>query len=284
MPDDLPGEIKNTPAKDDNAAPSTAPEAKAPLEGELVPKSEADASAAEKPSTPPKGKTAQERINQLTRKGHERDQENARLLAENEELKTQKSPAKTPEVSPAPKEDDFDTLGEFEAAKAEHIAKTASDMAYERISKEKQEETDTTLKNERKTSLKAKKKVFDAAVESKRDGFENFEEVAYGHDFMDTDLVEQILDMEKGPEIAYHLGSNLDIAKDMIALSPVQRARELTKLEFSLETLKPKLVSDAPDPITPLGNSETVEKDPDKMSADEWRDWRNNDIRTRAAK
>jgi len=137
---------------------------------------------------------------------------------------------------------------------------------------------ETATQNQRQEDVKTKKVAFEANLEGKRANFEDFEDVAYGHNFMDLDLAEQIFDMEKGPEVAYHLGAHLDEAERIFALSPVQRARELTKLEFQVEALKPKMVSGAPDPISPLGNSETVQTDPDKMTADEWRIWRNKQV------
>ena len=123
-----------------------------------------------------------------------------------------------------------------------------------------------------------KKAKFESDVDAKRGNFENFDEVAYGHQFMDVDMAAQIFEAEKGPEVAYYLGSHLDQAERIFRLDPVQRARELTKLEFTVSSVTPKRVSGAPDPITPLGGKESVEIDPDRMSPEQWRDWRNKQI------
>ena len=95
---------------------------------------------------------------------------------------------------------------------------------------------------------------------------------------MSMDMAERLMDMDKGPEVAYHLGSHLDEAERIFALDPINQAIELTKLEYKVEALAPKKVSDAPDPITPIGNAETVNKSEDDMTDDEWLTWRNNQV------
>lgn len=260
MSEDLNAEIENNAGQDVIAESSTAPEV-----------------AAETPEEPKKANKVQERINQLTRKNYEERQRVAELEARLSELEANKPQPKAPEIT-APKEDQYENYEDYQAAQAKFVADTAANAAYDRITAENQAKTEEQKRLEREQVLQSKKKAFNDNVESKRANFENFEDVAYGHQFMDIDLAEQIFDMEKGPEVAYHLGSHLDEAERIFALPPVQRARELTKLEFQVEALNPKKVSDAPDPITPLGSHETVERDPDKMTADEWQQWRHEQV------
>ncbi len=268
--EDLPAEIDTTASHDDKAASSTAPEAEVNTE----------ASATETQDQSKKtANPVQPRINQLTRKVHDTNQENEALRAKLAEFEQ----AKPLEVKVAPNEDDFETSQEFHTANAQYYAEVSGDAADARVSASDSANKAATAKTQRQTELETKKVAFEKNLDSKRDHFEDFEDVAYGHQFMDLDLAEQLFDMSKdpegkGPEVAYHLGSNLDEAQRIFALSPVQRARELTKLEFQVEALAPKKVSDAPDPINPLGNSETVQTDPDQMNADEWRVWRNKQV------
>jgi len=276
MSENLPGEIQNTPSHDDKAAPSTAPGAEA--------QQQAEASATETQDQSKKtANPVQPRINQLTRKVHDTNQENEALRARIAEFEQAKPAEVKTEVKVAPSEDDFETLQEYHTANAQYYAEVSGNAADARVSASDNANKAAAAKTQRQTELETKKAAFEKNLDSKRANFENFDEVAYGHDFMDLDLAEQLFDMAKdpkgkGPEVAFHLGSNLDEAQRIFALPPVQRARELTKLEFQVEALKPKLVSDAPDPIKPLGGSETVQTDPDKMTADEWRIWRNKQI------
>ena len=274
MPEDLTGEIQNTPSHDVNADSSPAPEVTET--GNPV----TETSATETPDEPKKVNKVQARINQLTREKHEERQKNADL--EKRLAALESKPAETKETPlVAPKEDDFTDLSDFETARSQHIADTAAQTAYDRLKAENNSRDDQARQTTRQQELQTKQAAFNKSLDEKREHFENFEEVAYGHAFMDTDLAEQIFDTEKGPELAYHLGSHLDVAEKIFSLPPVQRARELTKLEFSLEALKPKVVSDAPDPITPLGGSDKVNKSQEEMTDAEWLSWRNNDINAR---
>jgi hypothetical protein len=270
MSNDPSGEVE-TPSHDVNAAPSTAPEA------EVKPQGQAEVSATETPEEPKPVNKVQQRINQLTREKYEQRQENADLKARLDKLEQVKPEVPT-EARVAPNEDDFDSLTEYHQANAKYYADVSGDAAQAKVTAADSANKETAAQDARQEAVKTKKTAFEANLDGKRGNFEDFEDVAYGHNFMDLDLAEQIFEMEKGPEVAYHLGSHLDEAERIFALSPVQRARELTKLEFQVEALKPKKVSDAPDPINPLGNSETVQTDPDKMTADEWRVWRNKQV------
>ena len=264
MSEDLTGEIKNTPSLDVNAEPSTAPEVEATQE--------AEASATETPDEPKKANKVQERINKLTREKHEQRQENADLKKRLEALESK--PAEVKDELVAPKEDSFDNYSDYERANTDYIANKAANAAVKSVEAANSNRDAQAKESARQAGINSKKSEFFQKVDSKRELFLDFDEVAYGHDFMDDDMSEQIMDADNSPELAYHLGSHLDIAEKIFKLPPVQRARELTKLELSLEPLASKKVSDAPNPITPLGSSEAVQSDPDKMTADQWREWR----------
>lgn len=272
MSEDLNGEIEKTPSHDENADSSTAPVVEAKPEGG------AETSATET-TEPPKKNRFQERINQLTQERFKERQENADLKARLDKLE-QVKPEVTTEPRVAPNEDDFDSLTEYHTANAKYYADVSGDAAQAKVTAADSATKEQTAQTQRDDEVQTKKAAFDKNLESNRANFADFEDVAYGHQFMDLDLAVQIFDLskEKQLEVAYHLGSHLDEAERIFSLTPVQRARELTKLEFQVEALKPKKVSDAPDPINPLGNSETVQTDPDKMTADEWRVWRNKQV------
>ena len=231
---------------------------------------------------PKKVNKVQERINQLTREKYEARQETAALEARIKQLETSTPAIKEPEVV-APKEDDFEDYSKYQQANAKFVAETASNAAYDRITAENQVRDQASKETARQTELQTKKAGFDANLAEKKGNFEDFEDVAYGHQFMSVDMAERLFDMDKGPEVAYHLGSNLDVAEKIFSLPPIQQAIELTKIEFQVEALKPKLVSGAPDPITPLGSSEQVTKSEDEMSDAEWLEARYAQINARNA-
>ena len=278
MLEDQSEEIENTSSQDEIAESSTVTETEG---NELV----TEGSAAETPEVKKPNKV-QERINQLTREKHEErqkaEEERGKRAELEQRLEALESNSKAQTKQAAPNEDDFDSYSEFETAKTAYIAEVATNAAFERLAQEQNSKSTKEQATARQLELESKKAAFDKNVDSKRGNFEDFDEVALGHTFMDVDLAEQIFEMEKGPEVAYHLGANLDVAERIFSMKAVQRARELTRLEFTLEGLKPKKVSGAPDPITPIsGSDQSGSKDPSKMTDAEWLKWRNNQINSR---
>lgn len=260
---------EQTESHDENVVSSATTEAEA---------IQADASVAEKPEEPKKHDGFQKRIDQLTRKNYEAKQETADLKARLTALETKPVETKQPEIV-APKEDDFDDPSAFSTANANFIADKAAKAAYERLSAENEVKDNAARLKERQQELGVKQKTFNVNLESKRSNFEDYEAVAFGHPFMDGDLAELIIDIgDKAVEVGYHLGSNLEEAERIFKLSPTHRARELTRLEFKTEAVKANKVSGAPDPIIPLGNSESVQIDPDEMSTDAWLAYRNKQV------
>lgn len=87
------------------------------------------------------------------------------------------------------------------------------------------------------------------------------------------DLAMTIMDMERGPEVAYHLATNTDKLSDIARLPPMQRAIELGKLEATLPSApKPKRISQAAEPIKTLsGNGAKLEPNPENMTYQEYR-------------
>ena len=55
-------------------------------------------------------------------------------------------------------------------------------------------------------------------------------------------------------------------------MNPVQRAREIGRIEATLAAPKPQ--SRAPDPISPVKSTVPVSKDPARMTAAEYDAWR----------
>lgn len=222
---------------------------------------------------PKKVNKVQARINQLTREKHELRQQLSSQEQRLQALETR--PTEQPKPTIAPNENDFDTDTAYKEASSKYITETATEAAYQRFTSENKASEEAQSQATENAQWQIKQKAFFENVESKSENFEDFDNVAYGHQFMDAGIATELFEMDKGPEVAYHLGSNLEIAEKIFALNPVQRARELTKLEFQLEALNPKKVSTAPDAIKPLGNNSTpAETDPEKMNADDWQAWR----------
>lgn len=91
-------------------------------------------------------------------------------------------------------------------------------------------------------------------------------------------VLESILDSDVGPQLAYHLAKNPDVAERLNAMTPVQAAREIGRLEASMtappasaSATTPKRTTQAPAPITPVrGQGGQFTKPAEAMSDAEW--------------
>jgi len=108
----------------------------------------------------------------------------------------------------------------------------------------------------------------------------DFQQVVFENRYLPiTEQMKEVIETsEKGPDLAYHLGSNPQEAARIANLSPVMAAMELGKIEATLSIPKGKPVSDAPPPITPVGGGESSVKDPSRMSIEEFMAWRNSNL------
>ncbi|KKN66545.1 hypothetical protein LCGC14_0470790 [marine sediment metagenome] len=174
--------------------------------------------------------------------------------------------AKKVQVRSAPTEvpsaDQFDTPEEHTEAVVEH---KADKLVQEREAQTQQAEIDEAY-NEREEVIREK--------------YDDFEQVAYNPKLPVTEAMAQTIRFsEIGPEIAYHLGTNLKEAARISRLPPLSQAREIGKIEAALVADPPqKRTTSAPPPIAPVkpGSSSTPVYDTtdprsiDSMSTSEW--------------
>lgn len=79
---------------------------------------------------------------------------------------------------------------------------------------------------------------------------------------------------DQGADLAYHLGQNPELARQISQLHPVEAARMLGRLEATLSAPKPRTFTNAPDPVNPVRGNATAQKDPTTMTAKEFAEWR----------
>lgn len=222
-------------------------------------------------SEPVKGKSAKKRIGQLTKEVYELQ----------EKLKQYEQP-EAPKLDDEPKEDDFEDYDAYQKAHTAWIVKKT--ITDERFA-EQEKVRIQSLERQRQVRSEA----FDNRAAIYKEEVPDFDEVAKSPEMVEfyskyaRHLAEAVESSEKGPEIAYYLGNNPDVAIDLAKLSPIQTAIEIGKLETKLSvTPKPKAVSKAPEPITPVGGSDSVmDKDPAEMTQEEFIKWRRGFISQR---
>jgi hypothetical protein len=174
----------------------------------------------------------------------------------------------------APKQDDFDDYNDYVKAEAAHQATHAVKAAraeWDRDAKNKGEEE---AQEERQAGLKTK-------MDEGYGKYEDFADVTFDQTatHITPMIVDILADCDNPADVAYHLAKNRIDGVRIARLTPTMAAREMLKLDQSFnEGGKPpppeKKSTSAPPPIKPVGSSNTVKKDVEKMTQAEFNEHR----------
>lgn len=226
----------------------------------------------------------QARIDKLTWEKNQREREAEYWRQRAMETAKPAEPPKPPEPPP--------TMPTLESVGYDEAKYQAALVEFARA--EARRETEAILtRREQEAQQRAKEQSFRQREANVRAKYDDYESVAYYAPLSDT-VVEMVKESEEGPELAYYLGKNPEIAKTISQLPERAAARELGRIEQKLamqrETAakpvaapKPQ-VSEAPPPPPKI---EAVEPDTrksiydDSMSVDEWMALRNKQVRKR---
>lgn len=208
---------------------------------------------------PPKPKkTAQERINEVTRLRREAEREaeywKNKALEKDEPKPIPTQPTGRPTI------DQYETTEQYE------------DALFEWRDSVKQAEINAT--NQEKEEAE-QLRVFNQRAAELRKNYADFDEVIESEVFT-PNMRLAILNSDKGPQLAYHLGlpENRDLAEKIRDLPTHMQSYEIGKLDSRLSIAKKtKTVTNAPNPIKPVGISGGGEEDPSKMTTAEWMAW-----------
>lgn len=233
---------------------------------------EQDAEKAPQPRKP----GIQRRLDELTanwreeqRRARQLEEQNAELLRR--VLQSDKAPEPKAPTQPVtePKLDQFQTYDEYVGALADY-------KAEQRIQ---------AWQNEQRAQQEAQQRAnvqseFQRRAAEFRAEASDFDMVAFNPSLPVSDaMAEAINASDMGPQVLYYLGKNPNEAARIAALPAIQAARELGRLETRISLPQPKTVTSAPKPVTPLdggGSSRAI--DPDKMTTEEWKAWRNQSL------
>lgn len=225
----------------------------APSEGESEDKSEL-----------PKG--IQKRFAKLTKQKHEQQ-------AEIEALRTQlEESRKVLETFKTRGKDEFNSEAEW----IDHI----TEQKLQKYQAEQQiRQTEDRIQS---VSSESAAKVWSERVQSYAEELPDFAEVVGGVDIpMSQETLQEIIESDMGPKLAYHLAQNPDEAAYLDSLNAQGRTRFLTRLEIRLEDAKlasPKapITKATPTPQTHGRPGNPVS--PENMSMSDWMKWRNKQI------
>ncbi len=109
-----------------------------------------------------------------------------------------------------------------------------------------------------------------AAREEAKTRYADYEKVALSGWEPSQAMVDLIITSDVGADVAYHLGQNRALAAQIAAMSQVEAARAIGRIEATLQVPKPRTETQAPAPISPVRGGASASLNPDKMSMEEW--------------
>ena len=244
-----------------------------------------DESSAEQPKEEKPEPTEADRIREAMQKRIDRKTAVTKALEKKiAELQSKVAEIPQQEVDNSPKEEDFETFEEYDKARVEYLA---DKKAEERFNEKKQKE----LAQKSYELRQAKAKEFNDKIESFRAEVPDYDEKAAAFMELTADYRSRmgeanptlqsignvILELENAPAVIHQLGANPDLMDDLASMNPVQAGIELVRLHESYSRPEKKQIT--PEPIKPLKATGKGNKDPRKMSDEEYIRWRNKQKR-----
>lgn len=216
------------------AAPAPSPSAEAPAPAEQGGES-TEAAAATSQERDEQGRfrnPVQPRIDELTRKSRENERE--AQYWKNIALANQ---APAPAAPKKPEPADFADYGEYVEALADFKAEEKVTKALEKHAERQAQQTQAT---QRATTWEGRQAQTRAAIKDYDAVLANSDVPIAAH------VGEALLESEHGPALAYHLAKNPSVADKLNAMSPMNAAREIGRIEATLG--QPSESTNAPAP------------------------------------
>jgi hypothetical protein len=172
-----------------------------------------------------------------------------------------------------PTDAEFPDPIDFAAAQAVwRMSQAQSEQMAEQIGSEVQEARSQAeqIEAQRKQAVNV---AWRESVEEAKSRYADFEAVAY-HAPISDGVAAMIAESDVGPDVAYYLGKNPAIAKQISEAHPLEAARALGRIEATVTQSRAKPATSAPPPITPIKGGSVATKDPAKMSFAEFKAYR----------
>lgn len=212
-----------------------------------------------------------------------RERRKAREAAEREERQQLERKVETLEAQLAeyevadapPKESDYKSFDDYEAAKLEYYSGRAFDKRERgRLEREhKEAEAQQAALDQRREAQRVESWQEQSAEARTR--YADFDKVVGDPNLPITDaMVDVFTSSENGADIAYHLGKNPVLTAQIAQMPPLEQAMQLGIIQAQLQRPQPNKISNAPEPPSPVTGRATATKDPGKMTPSQYREWR----------
>lgn len=215
----------------------------------------------------------QERVNEITRARREAERRADALERELASIRQQHPAQHQPQsTDKAPSLADFNyDMDAWSSATQEYLLTQAESRVEQRLAGKTQQERQRSIQD----GFEAKAAKY--AVDHPDFG-QAVEDLGRTIRFA-PEVVEAIGVSEHGPAVVHYLAQHLDEADRIARLPAHLAALHLGRIEAQVSTAKPKPVTKAPDPAPTLGGGSAANKDPDRMTSDEWLAWRNKQLK-----
>lgn len=230
----------------------------------------ADDTGAEKP----KGRF-QKRIDRLTKQKAEAERraEEAERKLQSQSSGDAQSEGEAPTQEPDPSEfdsyDDYlDALAAWKGSQSQNAEQSSDEPNEQQGGESSEDQPDQEV-------IEAMEDMEESFSEARKQ-HDDFDEVMQQEDLAVTrDMVIALADADDPGAVVYWLGKHKDEAARIAGLSPIQQARELGKLETTLDKKPAKRTTNAPEPIQPVKGSSAQQKDEADMDFTEFEQARN---------
>jgi hypothetical protein len=167
-----------------------------------------------------------------------------------------------------PDPDSFSDYNDFVRADNDWAANRAVETKKAQWDREDVEKSNNTAHQEKMVKLQGK-------IDEGFAKYDDFEEVALAETVPITPMIQEVLAETENPaDVAYYLGKNRTECVGIGKMTPIAAARAIARIEAKLESENPapntNKTTSAPPPIKPVGSSNTVKKDLEKMNQEEF--------------
>jgi hypothetical protein len=274
---DVTDEVAGTPAPDANVSPQASSEADATQqpEGNEADPSPAAADASEKPDK--SIEDMQKRVNKVTANWRQTEREKEYWR----EQAMRQAPAQQPEPVKAAEPAKFPALADYDYDEAKH---TQAVLEFTRA--EARREAEAVLKAERdRQNAERRQQTWKQKADEFAKSTPDFNELVSDPTLPITaEMAQAVQDSEIGPELAYHLASNRDVAEQVSRMSGTALALALGRIEGRLIAQKelaarpaaaPQVTKAPPPPpkidaVNPSASVRTTDASGDTLSIEAW--------------
>lgn len=214
--------------------------------GEKPDPAKEDAAASEAAKTLSRRKqTMQERLNEVTHARREAERRATKAESELAQLKGK----------PAPVAENYDDVGKLTADQVNHTLDQRRVSELEGVRSDANEEI-----------MKNRAIAWTARVEDFSPTVTDFESVVRSAP-LDDKTSEMVVDLDEGPQVAYHLGKNHAEARRISALPPLEKAVALGRLVERLNATPARRTTQAPEPVNAVSGKNAGKSDFDAAKA-----------------